>query len=1060
MAKKSSLLKALCFVLLSILCTAQLIAQNIKVTGTVSDKFGPIIGATVKVKGTTNGATTDLNGNFTLPSVSPKATLVFSYVGYQTKEVPVNGKTVFKIDMVEDSKQLDEVVVVAVGYGEVKRRDLTGSIAQANMKDLTLTPVTNIASSLGGRVAGVRVSSSDGGLGDNYNFVIRGAGSLTQSTAPLFIIDGFPSEASGMSALNPNDIASIDVLKDASATAIYGSRGANGVVIVTTKSGKAGKPTVTYDGSVTISTIRKKMDLMNGYDYVLLQRDIMEGSTIQKDNGDTVPLFDYRYLADGFTLDTYKDIKSYDWQDEIYRTAVSQNHYVSLSGGSDKMKYSSSLSYTDQNGIIINTSLKRYQGRFNFNQTVNKNLKVNANANFASTVQNGQIPTNSTSSMTNALMYSVWGFRPVSPKGDNLLDEMYDNDVDMKDDYRFNPVLTAKNEFRQYTTNHLQANLGVEWQIIKNLKFKTTAGYTGRDIKREEFNGPNTRTGNSNPKNTQSRGINARLMQQEIRRYVNENTLSYKYRKRKHSLDTMLGLTLEKESAYYSDIITEFIPNESLGMSGIGKGSKPSTVNSGKGENTLLSYYGRIYYNYASKYYANFTMRADGSSKFASGNRWGYFPSGSLAWAFAREKFISDNLPWMNTGKLRVSYGLTGNNRIGNYDYMAQLITDADKYKYPWDGTFTTGFVMSSMANKALKWETTHQFDLGLDLGFLNGRINLNMDYYIKKTKDLLLNADVPGSSGYSTAILNVGELKNTGFELTLSTTNIQKKGFKWTSDINFAYNNNEIIALNRGQESMINYIPWDIKYRETPAYISRIGESAGSMYGYIYEGTYKYDDFDVTQKGDKTIYTLKEGIPAVGNTVQPGDPKYRDLNGDGKINEKDFTIIGHGQPKFTGGFTNNFTYKNWDLNIFLQWSLGNDILNANRMVFENPMSKQNTNMFASYNNRWTPDNPNSNMPRAKAIGSDAYSSLYVENGSFLKLKNITLSYNFLPMTLHKLGIRAAKLYVSAENIATLTNYKGSDPEVSTRNGVLTPGFDWSAYPRAFNASLGMNITF
>ena len=1062
MKQKSSLLKALSIMLLFVLFATQARAQGITVTGTVNDNLGPVIGASVVVKGTVNGCITDLDGNFKLTNVPSKGILVVSFVGYQTQEIAVNNQTKLTINLKEDAQQLDEVVVVAVGYGDVKRRDLTGSIGKANMDDLTKTPINNIAESLGGRIAGVQVSSSDGGLGDNFNIVIRGAGSLTQSTAPLYVIDGFPMESSSMGALNPNDIESIDVLKDASATAIYGSRGANGVVIITTKKGKAGKTMVTYNGSVSFSTVKNKMDVMNAYDFACMQKEIMAGNTKEVD-GEMVDEFEYFYLKNGLTLDDYKTMKNYNWQDEIYRTALSHNHHVALSGGTDKMDYTASLSYSNQEGVIIRSDLNRYQGRFNLNQRINKSIKVNANVNYASVTQNGPNPSINTSQSSNSLMYSVWGYRPVSPSGSDLLAELYDSDVDMSNDYRFNPVLSAKNEYRRTTTNHLQANLGVEWEIIKNLKFKVTAGYTGRDIKREEFNGSQTRTGNTHPSNTQSKGINAFLRQQETRNYLNENTLSYVYAKNDHNLNALVGATFQKYTSYLSSITQEQITNEAFGMSGIGKGSAVPVVTASQGENAMISYLGRINYNYASKYYVTASMRTDGSSKFAPGNRWGYFPSGSLAWAFGRENFVSDALPWLSNGKLRLSWGLTGNNRIGDFDYMAQLVTSSNVYKYPWDSSFYPGYVLGSMANEKLKWETTEQYDFGLVLGFFDGRINVTMDYYIKTTKDLLLGADVPASSGYSSATLNVGKLRNKGFELTLETINIKQKNFSWTSNFNIAFNSNKIVELNYGQDDMISFVNWDNKYKTMPAYISKKGDAAGSMYGFIYDGTYKYEDFNTSVDANgKTIYKLKDDVVRISDDAQPGDPKYKKLSDKegNKITDEDRTVIGNGQPKHTGGFSNNFVYKNWDLNIFLQWSYGNDILNANRMVFENPQSKKNTNMFASYTNRWSAENPTSNMPRARAIGAEYYSSLYIEDGSFLKLKTISLGYNFTPNTLRSLGISAARLFVSAENIATITGYSGSDPEVSTRNSVLTPGFDWSAYPRSFNASLGINITF
>ena len=1022
-----------------------------EITGKVVDALGELPGVTVVVKGSSNGTTTDLNGEFLLKNVKPNDVIQFSFIGYKTQTIKVGNQKKFNITMTEDAQTLEEVQIVAVGYGDVRRRDLTGSIGSADMKDLVKTPVSNIAENLGGRIAGVQVSSSDGGPGDNFDIVIRGAGSLTGSTAPLYVIDGFPSETSGLSSLNPNDIESIDILKDASATAIYGARGANGVVIVTTKKGGAGKPTITYNGSLKISNVKNTPEMMDGYEFVLLQQEIMGNGEDFKNN----------YITDLYpSIDDYLHAPSYDWQDYIYRTALSHSHHVSMTGGQGDLKYTTSLSFDDTQGVIINSGVKRYQGRVNLSQKINDKLKIDFTGNYASNVQDGPTVSTSTTAMSTAYMYSVWSFRPVSPTGSDLLNQMYDEGVNMSEDYRFNPVKSAQNEYRHKTTNNLQFNVGVEYELLKNLKLKVTAGYVARDYKNEEFNNSQTRTGNSHPSNTQSKGINAYLYQSEDRSYLNENTLSYQLNKKAHSFNALLGMSVQKNTSYIHSIRTEQISNESFGMAGLDKGSNP-VVSSSKGENKLMSYFGRINYNYDSRYYVTATMRADGSSKFAKGNRWGYFPSGSLAWAFQRESFVSENLDWLSNGKLRFSYGQTGNNRIGNYDYMAHLITNDNVYKYPWNGEFTKGYVLSSMYNEKLKWETTEQLDFGLDLGFLDGRINLNMDYYIKTTKDLLLDADISASSGFSTATLNVGKLRNSGFELTLETTNIKTKDFTWTSNFNIAFNKNEIIALNSGQPYMTSYISWDNKYKTVPAYISKVGESAGKMYGFVYEGTYKYEDFDKTTGANgEDVYTLKEGIPYYTAGTQPGDPKYKDLDGNGEINEKDKTTIGNGQPKHIGGFSNNFVWKNFDLNIFFQWSYGNDILNANRLVFENPSSKQNTNMFASYINRWTPENPTSNMPRARAQGSSEYSSLYVENGSYLKLKNISLGYNFDAKLLKPLHISNARVYVSAENIATITGYSGSDPEVSTRNSPLTPGFDWSAYPRSLNVSFGLNVTF
>jgi TonB-linked SusC/RagA family outer membrane protein len=1045
-------LKATLLLLLLAWCSLAITAQEAesRVSGKVTDAMGALIGVSVMEKGTNNGTVTDVNGNFTIDKVRSGATLQFSYVGYKPVDIKVGNQKRINVTMSEEAQSLDEVTVVAVGYGDVKRRDLTGAIGSASVADLKKVPATNVLENLGGRIAGVNVASTDGGLGDNFNIVIRGAGSLTGSTAPLYVIDGFPQETSTIGALNVNDIESIDVLKDASATAIYGARGANGVVIITTKQGKEGKPTISYNGSLTVSSVRNKPEMMDGYDFVRLQREIITDDAT----------FESNYLTELYpTIDDYKNAQSYDWQDYIYRTAVSNSHHVAMAGSQKDLNYNTSLSYDNQEGVIINSGLKRYQGRINLKQKVNDKLCVDVNANYASTVQDGPTASTSTSSMSTAYMYSVWAFRPVSPTGSDLLNQLYDEGVNMTEDYRFNPVLSAKNEYRHKTTNNLQANAGIDYTIAKGLNLKIKGGYSSRDYTNEEFNGLNTRTGNSHPSNTLSKGINAYYYQRTDKNYLNENTLTYQYKKRKQNLNALLGLSFQKSSQYIHSITTNHITSEAFGMAGLDKGDDPIVYNS-KGDNSLMSYFGRINYNYASLYYLTVTMRADGSSKFAKQNRWGYFPSGSVAWAFSREAFLND-IDWLSNGKLRLSYGQTGNNRIGNYEYMAHLVTDGKYYKYPWNGNFSTGYVLNQMGNEALKWETTEQTDLGLDLGFLNSRINLTLDYYIKTTRDLLLDADVAASSGFSSATLNVGKLRNKGFELTLETTNIRNRNFTWTSSFNIAFNQNKIIALNSDQTYMLSYINWDTKYKTTPAYISQVGKAAGQMYGFIYEGTYKYDDFDITTNAaGETIYTLKSDVPYYVANTQPGDPKYRDINNDGVINDEDKTTIGNGQPKHIGGFNNSFTWKNFDLNIFLQWSYGNDILNANRLRFENPAGKQNTNMYATYNDRWSTNNPTSDIPRARASGSEVYSSLYVEDGSYLKLKSLALGYNFDRKTLKPLHLSQARVYITAENIATLTGYSGSDPEVSTRNSVLTPGFDWSAYPRAFSMSFGLNVTF
>ena len=1039
--------KTIAFLLL--LAPISLFAQ-VNVTGVVVDEFGETLpGVNIVIQGTSRGTVTDYDGEFTIQA-SPNEVIEASYVGFETQEVPVGNQTRINIVLQDGSVQIQALEVVAVGYGDVRRRDLTGSIASADISEIVKLPVENIAQSLGGRIAGVQVSSSDGGLGDNFSITIRGAGSLTQSTEPLYVVDGFPLESSNMGALNPNDIESIDVLKDASATAIYGSRGANGVVIITTKKGVSGRPQIEYNGNVTVSNIANMQDLLTGYEFVELQKEIMMDDE----------LFEQNYLRDGRTLESYRTEPAYDWQDAIYRTAITNNHYLSLSGLQGDLQYSTSGSYLNQEGIIVNSSLNRYQGRVSLDQKLmNDKLRVRIISNATRTERNGVDPTGGDTSVSNALMYSVWGYRPVSPSGKDLMEELYDDAVEMTEDYRFNPVLSAYNEYRKTTTDNLNINGMVDYEIINNLRFRATGGYQLVNYTTERFNNSKTKTGFYHDKNASYRGVNAYYRQNNTNRLLNENTLTYQFRNQGHNVNLLGGITFQKESFYSHDMTSTFITNEIFEMAGFGKSSSTPSIGSSKGENTLSSYLGRVNYNYRYKYYATASFRADGSSKFSQKNRWGYFPSASLAWAFSREDLLKDSNILTN-GRLRLSYGQTGNNRVGNYAYRGMLTT-GDNSLYPFDSNKHIAYLPTSMHNDNLKWETTDQYNVGLDLGFWNDRVNVVLDYYVKNTRDLLLQADLAPSSGYPSAMMNIGELQNRGLEFSIQTTNIQTNDFYWGSSFNVSFNKNEITKLNDDQIAMTRAVYWDNKYRTMPAYISPIGSPAGLMYGFLYEGTYKTEDFDITTNGNgDPVYTPKEGVVLYSNESRPGDPRYLDINNDGVINDNDKTIIGQGHPIAIGGLNNSFVYKSLDLSFFLQFSYGNDVLNANRMVFENPQGKRHTNMFGSYINRWTEENPNSNMPRSRAVGSQEYSSLYIEDGSFIRLKSIALGYTFQPRVLQKLHIAAARLSLSAENLLTITSYSGNDPEVSTRNSVLTPSFDWSPYPRSRSYSVSLNLTF
>lgn len=1039
---------------------------QVLVRGTVVDQTGEsVIGASIQVKGTTQGTITDIDGKFSLGVPDKKSVIVVSFIGYATKELQVDTSKPMSIVLEEDTKVLDEVVVV--GYQEVKKKDLTGSVAKADMKELLNTPVGSFDQTLGGRIAGVNVSSSEGTPGGTMNIVIRGNNSLTQDNSPLYVIDGFPVEDAAMaSTINPSDIESLDILKDASATAIYGARGANGVVIITTKKGKVGKAQITYDGSVTMHHVTRTIPMMDAYEFVKLQTEMYPQAAANASGG-----YLMNYNDKQWTLEDYRNIFQYDWQDEILRTAWQQNHNVRISGGTEGVRYNASLSYYDQDGILLNSGYERFQARLNTAVRRDK-LDMSLTANYSRSVQTGSTPSETSYSGMNNLFFSVWGYRPITYPNksmESLLNDVMDDAIDSTNDYRFNPIRSLKEEYRKYYINNLQLNGYVAYDIIKGLKLKISGGYTYDARKNDQFNNSNTRYGGP----TSTDKVNAQIIRNERLTWLNENTLTYQTNiKKKHFFNALAGITFQNSDYEYYSLKSTHIPNESLGMAGMADGTL-AAASSLKSSWSMMSYLARLNYNYKSKYYATASFRADGSSKFSKENRYGYFPSGSLAWNFMEEEFMKPLSKVLNAGKLRLSWGLTGNNRIGEYDYYALLEVLKNKTgdyisngsvpsgAYPFDNDNTNvGVVPTSLPNNDLKWETTEQWNLGLDLSFFKERLNITADIYRKTTRDLLLDASIPLSSGFYSATKNIGKVRNDGLELTLSTVNVQTKDFTWTTDFNIAFNKNKVLELAENQLSLLTAATFDQNYNSQPSYIAMVGMPMGMMYGYIYEGTYKYDDF--VQSGNS--YTLKSGVPyfSTESNTQPGMPKYKDLNGDGIIDSNDRTIIGRGLPVHTGGFTNSFTYKGFDLSVFFQWSYGNDILNANRLFFESSNNMQRElNQYASYADRWTPENPDSDIPAATQSSSNrVFSSRIIEDGSYLRLKTVTLGYTFPKSMIAKAHLSNVRLYLAAQNLWTWTSYSGYDPEVSVRNSALTPGLDFSSYPRAYTISFGVNLGF
>lgn len=1049
-----------------ILASVTFVLAQVLVKGTVKDNFGEgVPGASVQVKGTSQGTITDLDGKFAFNVPNKSSVLIFSFIGYVTVEEKADTQKPMTIILKEDSKTLDEVVVV--GYQEVRKRDLTGSVAKANLSDMLSAPTASFDQALGGRIAGVNVSSGEGMPGGQMNIVIRGNNSLTQDNSPLYVIDGFPVEDPAIAtSINQNDIESVDVLKDASASAIYGARGANGVIVITTKKGTVGQPKFSYDGSFGVQNITNTIPMMDAYEFVKLQYEL-QPELVQKST--------YLQFYEGkqWTLDDYRNIPQYNWQNEVFRPALMQSHNLSLTGGSEGIRYTASLSYFNQDGIVINSNYERMQGRMS--TTINKKkLRANMTVNYSRAITTGNSPSQNSYSGMNNLFYSVWGYRPVTSPDmplSSLKDNLLDESLNISNDYRFNPYMDLQNAYRKNYANNLQFNGYAEYEFMKGLKLKVSAGYTIDSRNTDTFNNSKTRYGNP----TSSDKINAEIIRNQRITWLNENILTYQTNiKKKHYFSVMGGVSFQNSDSELYSFRTIKIPveYESIGIAGMNNGT-PSTTNSLKTSWSMLSFPARFSYNFQSKYYATASFRADGSSKFPSKNRFGYFPSASLAWGFMEEDFMQSLKSVVSNGKLRLSWGLTGNNRVGEYDTFAMYqrlkekrgdyisIGSTPSGVYPFENDITNvGAVPLSLRNKDLKWETTEQWNVGLDLGLFDERIGITLDWYRKVTRDLLLEAPLPPSSGYMSAMKNVGKVRNQGLEFTLNTTNIRTKKFTWSSNFNIAFNRNKVLDLTENQNSLLSSAKFDQNYNSQSSYIAKVGYPMGMMYGFIYEGTYKYDDFD--KVGDS--YVLKRNVPHFSseNNTQPGMPKYSDLNSDGVIDDNDRTMIGNGLPKHTGGFTNNFTYKGFDMNVFFQWSYGNDVMNANRLMFESSNNlSRDLNQFASYANRWTPENPESNIPRATNSGSNrVFSSRIIEDGSFLRLKSVALGYSLPVLLTKKWGIDKARFYVAAQNLWTLTGYSGYDPEVSIREGALTPGLDYSAYPRAFSVSVGINLGF
>jgi len=996
----------------------------------VDEKGNPIIGASIKIMGSSKGTISDLDGKFSFSAASDSKILV-SYIGYKTVEASVSGNDFLKIEMTENAKSLDDVVVI--GYGTVNRKDLTGSVASVKVQDIQLNPVASFQEALGGRIAGVQATSLSGKPGETVDIVIRGGNSITQSNSPLYVVDGFPlTEGDGASLISPEDIESIDILKDASATAIYGARGANGVIMITTKKGVRGKPTVQYNGYYGIQQTDAKINVLDPYEFVKLQCEIYP--TSGTDN----------YLTSRkLTLDDYKNIPMVNWQDHLFQQAALQNHYLSVSGQTDKTLYSVSASYFDQTGVIVTSGSKRYTARMNLEQRLSEIFKMGFTSSFSDGIISGSNP----DSQSSNLLYTMWSTRPFVYNTESLtqLENPVNSDAT---DLRANPIANLLDTKISNTTISLSGNTFIEYEPISGLKLRITGGITSLNLNNSTFYGPRTQTARFT-----ANGVSGKISETNNLSYLNENTLTYNtILKKDHKINVVGGFTLSGRTFTGDSYGATNLPYPTLGLNDLVDGIATKVVSTA-GEWRLMSFLGRANYSYKSRYLFTASFRADGSSKFSIGSRWAYFPSGSFAWVATEEPFMKSIKKTVDNLKFRTSWGRTGNNNVLDFANQGQLLSNGKIY--PFGGVTTNpAMTMTQMDNVALKWETTEQFDAGVEFSMLKGRIKVELDYYKKNTFDLLLNSYLPTSTGYLTAAKNIGNVQNQGLEFTLNTINIKSKSFEWNSSFNISTNDNKVLALADGQRSMTSTLTL---FPNVPAYIAMIGQPLGLMYGYISDGLLQESDFYKDASGN---YTVKPNVAIDRPSVKPGFMKFKDLNRDGKIDANDRTIIGNANAKFIGGFNNNFKWKNFDMTLYFQWSYGNDILNGNKYAYT-AANMLNSNGSTDLLRRWTLNNTNTDIPVAGSQRTNTnYNSWMIEDGSYFRFKSLQLGYSFPNRLMKILGINKIRVYTTLNNIFVLTNYSGFDPEVSTQFSNMTRGFDYSSYPRSLSAVFGLNVNF
>ena len=994
-------------------------AQNqITVTGVVSGSEGPLSNASVVIKGSQKGVVTSTKGRYTIDDVGATDVLVFSSVGYETKEIEVNGRRKINVELNASVTALDQVVVV--GYGTVKKKDLTGSVVALRPEDFNQGPVVSADQLFSGKASGVQVIQNSAQPGGGISVSIRGTGSINAGNDPLYVVDGLPidntpavsasganfldsrSDRNPLNSINPADIQSIQILKDASATAIYGSRGANGVVIITTKNGRKGALKVNYDGYYGIQNVANKIRLLNAQEYKTTMNALIDqgaGSSGQKVSNAT---------------------NGTNWLDELYRpNAPMQNHNLSFGAGNDNLTFRVSLNYFNQDGILINSNYQRFAGRVNLEYTGNDKFKMGLN--LSSSYGKDKYVSNGFDLNERAgVLYAAFNYDPTLPLFDSS--GHYTISPDMNID---NPLAIANGK---HSYSNLYRTLGTiygEYSILPELTAKINIGTDVVNQRRDSYIDRSTIEGFA------AGGI-ASALQGRNSNYLIEGTLRYNNSFGQHSINAVAGVTGQRFS--YDDLSASgrSFPSDVTGTDNLSLADPSSYVGTtSRSSNSLLSYLARINYSYRDKYLFTSTFRADGSSRFGPNTKYGYFPSVALAWKIDRENFLQ-SVKAISTLKLRASWGMTGNQDIGNYQ---SLSTFGSSQPAVFNDVLVSTTSPTRMPNPNIKWEASQQLDVGLDFGFFNGRISGSVDWYNKNTNDLLLSLPIPRETGFTSMLTNVGKVQNTGLDFGISTQNLVG-ALRWSTDINLSTLKNKVIGLG----GIPNIITGSAGQAKQIGIIT-VGEPLYSFYGY-----------DVTG-----IWQTGDNFSAMKGNFKPGDFKFRDVNGDSIINASDRVVLGNSFPKLIYSMTNNFTYKNFGLYIFIEGVSGIKMLNNNLLDTYFPANLRRNRLAEPLLNRWTETNPSNKYPsfvNSVSQAAERINSRTVENASYLKLNTVKLSYNFRHLSR---AIKEATVYISGENLITFTDYTGYDPAVNPNNG-SNFRIDWNAYPTARTFILGINV--